>query len=164
MPNEFVQRLITGFMAPGDDTHANQFDPSTYLWQVQDVYPSKVMKLDPGKYTTGSLSVAATSGTATLPLPGNYDSTKRLAVFISSDHTIKAVTVSPAHATSTAMITAGANQGGLLFFNERITSITLSNVGSTAAIVSFSTWEYPADLLDADSWQQGVQTVGYQSS
>jgi hypothetical protein len=163
MSYEFVQRQVTGFLAPGTSTsvsNPNQFDPSAYTWQVQDVYPSTVMKLDPGKYTCGTLTVAATSGTATVPLPGNYLTARRLAVFISSTATIKAVTVSPAHATSTVMVVAGTNQSGLLVFNERVTSITLSNVGATAATVSYSTWEYPADISDPDAWQGGVETIG----
>ncbi len=160
MANEFAQRQITGFMGPGTALLANQYDPSAYLWQIQDVYPSKVMKLDPGKFTSGSLTIAATSGSDTLPLPGNYSSARRLAVFIASTQTIKCVTVSPAHATSTVMITAGSAQSGLLIFNERVTSITLSNAGSTAATVDYTTWEYPADITVAAAWQDGDQTIG----
>ncbi len=163
MANEFVQRQLTGFMGPGADLLPSQYAPSDYRWQIQDVYPSKIMKLDPGKYTAGTLTLAATSGSDTLPLPGNYDSANRLAVFISSDQTIKAVTVSPAHATSTVMITAGAAQSGLLFYVERVTSITLSNAGATAAVVSYSTWEYPADITVASAWQGGFETTGVAS-
>lgn len=161
--SEFVQRQISGFLVPGVSTstsNPNQFDPSTYTWQIQDVYQSTIMKLDPGKYTTGTLTVANTSGSEALPLPGDYDSALRLAVFISSTKTIKAVTVSPAHATSTVMIVAGTNQSGLLIFNERVTSITLTNVGATDAVVSYSTWEYPADISAPSAWQDGVQTIG----
>lgn len=163
MANEYVQRQITGFIAPGVSTSAsnpNQFDQSAATWQIQDVYPSTVMKLDEGKYTSGSLTVVATSGSEVLPLPGSYLMARRLAVFIMSTATIKAITVSPAHATSTVMIIAGTNQSGVLVFNERVTSITLTNVGSSDAVVSYSTWEYPPDIDDPSAWQGGVETIG----
>lgn len=163
MSNDFIQRQITGFIAPGTSTstsNPNQFDQSASLWQVQDVYPSKIMKLDPGKFTSGSLIVPATVGSATVPMPQQYDSDLRLAVFIATTQTIKSVIVSPALATSTLVITAGTNQSGIFVFNQRVTSITLTNTGSVDAVVSYSTWEYPADLDSPSAWQSGVETIG----
>lgn len=161
MANEYVQRQITAFLGVGTgELLANQYDQSKNLWAVQDVYPSKVMKLTPGKYSSGTLSVASGGGTATVPLPGAYDNANRLAVFLAANNTVKAVTVSPAHATSTVMITAGAAQSGFYVFNERVTSITLTNAGSSTALVSFATWEYPADISAPSAWQGGVETIG----
>lgn len=168
MSNEFIQRQITGTVGIGDYTTMAQFDPSKNVWSLNDVRPTTIMKIDPGKHSSGVLTIPATTGTATVPLPESYDTANRLAVFIFSNTIIKCVTVSPAHSTSSVLIKPSAasnanssnEQRGILNWIGRVTSITLSNVQSVAATVQYMMWEYPTDISASTTWRSGAQTTG----
>lgn len=162
--SEFVQRQITGTLGVGAYTTMAQFDPSKNLWSQTDVVPTTIMKIEDGKSSSGVLTIPATTGTATVPLPQSYDTARRLSVTIFSDKIIKVTTVSPAHTTSVGLIRPGAgtatDQKGMMSWVGRVTSITLANVQSAAATVTYMIWEYPSDIEDQDSWRSGSQTTG----
>ena len=162
---EYVQRQITGSLCLGDASTLAQFDPSRNLWSHLDVRPSTIMKLESGKHSSGTLTLPATTGSAVIPLPQDYDTAERCAVFIFSDLTVKVVTVSPAHSTSTGLIKAGAaaDQPGMMSWVGRVTSVTVSNANATAATVKYLVWEYPTDITDNDAWRDGAQTTGVNS-
>lgn len=159
----FVQRQISGFLGVGDDTLANQYAPESNLWSMQDVSPTTILKVDNALQNSGTITLAA-SGTAALTLPQAYDSANQLYCYVSTDVEVKAVTVSPAHSTSTVMVTSiGSPLRGILSFVDRVTSLTLTNTSATSAIVRYFFVELP-DLTSVDSWRSGYQTLGVVSS
>jgi len=160
--SEYVQRQVSGTLCVGDYSTMAQFDPSKNLWSQTDVVPTTIMKIGNGKTSSGVLTLPATTGTATVPLPQNYDTAQRLAVTIYSDKIIKVTTVSSAHTTSVGLIRPGASpdQKGMMSWVGRVTSITLANVQSTAATVTYMMWEYPEDIENQSAWRTGSQTTG----
>jgi hypothetical protein len=158
---DFVQRQLAATLGPGSATTLAQFAPSAALWSFRDVYPANILKLADGKHTTGDIPLTITDP-RTIPLPKDYDTANKLAVFISSTQTIKVVTVSPSTPTSTLLLRAGlaSDQRGFMSFVDRVTSITITNPQPVAAVVSFMVYEYPSDLTDPDNWRDGVETTG----
>lgn len=152
----YVQRQLSAFCAPGDNTDVVTFAPSIQLWAEQDVYPSKILKLADGKVLSNRVTIG--SGSTAMPLPEAYSSTKRLAFFLTSNYGVKITTVSPDHPTSTVLTAIDANDQALFCFIGTVTSITL-NTSLTAVDVQYFCYEYP-DITLAASWQDGVETVG----
>lgn len=139
-----------------------------FPFRLTDVLPKYVLKLANGKYTQNSARLAATES-LTVALPAGYDTTEKLACVVRSTETIKAVIVDPDLGTSTHLIksTSGTTEGnhfGVLQWQGRITSITLSvPTAFDTALVDWFLWEIP-DLTDPDSWQIGTQATGVVSS
>lgn len=145
-----VQNLSEGYVFP---------------FRLTDVLPKYVLKLEDGKYTQNYVRLAATES-VTVALPANYDTDQRLACVIRSTAIVKAVIVDPVLGTSTHLIksTSGSTKGnhfGVLQWQGRITSITLSvPTAFDTALVDWFLWEIP-DLEDPDSWQIGTQATGF---
>ena len=151
----FIQRQISANLV--DDSTELLAAAQTY-YQHADVLPRIILKISGGKYYHQSINLGA-SVSSVLPLPIAYTSASRLFVLLISTKTIKAVTVSPAHATATVLVRAGANQPGVASFTDFVTSITLTNPQVSSAVVETFIFEYP-DLSLASSYQNGAFTLG----
>lgn len=158
----FIQRQFSGFLAVGEAT-----DPVTVAsraWELQDVYPSTILKLEPGKFSTTTVRIPADrADTQTVDLPSSYDVTQRLCFVLSTDQDLLIAVVSPDHPASSTVVYAPADQLGVYSVVETITSITITCIAGDDAFVSYFVFEYP-DLTSADSWRDGYQTLGVVST
>ena len=135
----------------------------SYLWQLTDNNPRYVLNIDPGQFTQGTVEIAA-SGSYAIQLPDAYDSAERLFVFLKTDKTIKAVTVSPVDPTSTVLIYAGAGDGqeGVFTTCGRVTSITLSNPQTATATVEYFLFQLPP-IAYAAAFRDGNIATGIET-
>ncbi len=158
--SSFILRQFGGFLATGDVT-----DPVTVAlpdkdWEQKDVYPSTILKLDTGKYSSTQVTVYSNS---TVDLPSSYDTANRLSFTLRTNQNLRVTVVSPVHADSVITVFVPADQYGFYSICERVTSIALDNVGDGEAAVEYFCFEYP-DLDAAASWRDGFQTLGTVSS
>lgn len=158
---EYIQRQIAGFLGIGHNTDPVTYGLSDRVWDMRDAYPANQLQLGDGKKLSFETQIAA-SGSLVLPLPSSYDTTNPLFVLFRCTGLAKLVTVDPDLGTSTSLCRPGlaADQNGLQCFTQRITSITVSNPSSTAAItIAYMMFEVP-DLTLSSNWRQGYQTTG----
>lgn len=155
----YVQRQFSAFLGNGSNTDPVMYGVANRLWTSQDVYPAKILKLASGEAQTVVLFLNVDSA-GTVSLPSGYVSTSKLMFTLSTDSTVKVVTVSPDHPTSTVLVKAATGQNGLFSFVGTVTSIVVTNESLTAtATVIYNLFEYP-DITDPDSWRDGTQTTG----
>lgn len=154
----FVRRNLTACIVDGARKQVS--DGTDVLWRTLDVKPSVALRIDDSKLTLNKFSLAA-SGSYVLQLPPGYSSAERLAVVLTVVGVVQAVIVSPAVSTSTQLIASIDGQAGILSFQERVTSITLSNpTASTTAYGEYCVFEIP-DLTSPDAYRDGTRTIGY---
>lgn len=157
----FIQRQCSSIVIPGDDTSASAQGMAEKVYDSSDTYPANIMVVVDNKLTSGEISIAAL-GSQDLPLPsGGYATGTWCSIFISCDAIAKIVTASADHATSTQLIKAWTNSEGLcVYMDTGVTTITVTNLGSAAAITRYFIFQYPEDLDDNDAWRSGSQTTG----
>lgn len=154
----YIQRQIQAFLATGDAPAIAE--ATTFPWRQRDVRPSLVLVLAAGKQDSDAIRLNAGQSYA-LPLPSDYDTTRPLFCALKASSAAKVVTVSPAHATSTALIKAASGYPGILQWTGRVTSITVSNPHATdATLVEYFLHELP-DLTLAASFRGGFMAFGY---
>lgn len=136
-----------------------------FPYSLTDVLPKYVLKLESGKFSQDNLRLVA-SASRTIPLPAGYSSAEKLHCVIRSTAICKVVIVDPVLGSSTHLIksTSGTTKGdhfGMLQWQGRITSITLS-VPATfdTALVDYFLFEIP-DLDAPESWRIGTQATGF---
>ncbi len=160
MANVFVQRQFSGTLAVGTVESLIRVGPDDMAWQLTDVYPGQVLKLDPGKFSNTTIRIAADRAeTHTVVLPSAYSAASRLCFTLASDQDLLIAVVSPDHPASSTVLYAPDDQVGVYSVVETVTSITLTNIGGDDAFVSYFCFEYP-DLTIAASWRDGDQVIG----
>lgn len=156
----YALRQISASCVEGGKTELSAAEKTVY--QLADIHPRYILNIGNGKAISDYISIAATGGSFSLPLPNGYDASKRLFVLIRSTKTIKCAVVSPDHPASTTLIRAGNNQDGIYSVVETITSITLTNPQSSVAKVEYFLFEYP-DITNNTGWRSGEQSTGLMS-
>jgi hypothetical protein len=146
---------------------ASIVDATKFIWQFRDVEPRNKLKVDPGLYSSG-ISTCTNIVNFVIPLPKNYDPTKYLAFYATTNLPTFVEIVSAVNGTRKAYVygtdsTAEGEHFGTLAFQESgITSVTVKHdpsfVNSTVTIV-WAMYQMP-DLSLAASWKDGVQTLG----
>lgn len=158
----YIRRQIA--VRSGQGSHSTLPDLPIIPYRFNDVSPRNVLKLTDGKWCSDYCTVAANTN-YTIPLPASYSSAQKLAWVIRATAICKVTVIDPALGTSKFLIkaTSGTTKGnhpGILMGEQRITSINiLVPVGFDAPLIDFFLYEVP-DLTDADSWRQGVRTLG----
>lgn len=156
----FVQRQYSGFVGDGSSTDPTTYSKQSRLWELQDVYPSKILKLADGLYIANQAQVAGASfQTYAVPLPGSYSSTNRLCFALKTDQNIKVSFTSPDNPASAVIVYAPSGQYGFYSCCQTVTSISIVVPGATAANISYVAYQLP-DLSLTGSWRDGYQTVG----
>lgn len=159
----YIQRQISAFLGNGTDIDPVQYGIADRLWTEQDVYPAKIQIISDGGVIADQISVAASGGTATLPLPqAHVAATSKLAFFLTTDHTVKVTIARPDSTTSVLLVRAGTSSDspGAYAFTGLVTSILVTNAGTAAAIINYFCWDYPADITVGSAWRDGAQTTG----
>lgn len=157
--SSFLFRQISMMLARGDV--AAIADAETFPYRQRDVKPSTVLKIDSGLRCGQALSLAA-AGTYTVQLPDDYDTAQKLHGIFVTNGIIRAVTTSPElTGTSTQLIKGTAADGrGTWTFQQRITSIVLSNPTAAVVLVEYMLFQLP-DLAVQESYRDGCRTIGY---
>lgn len=159
----YVQRQLSAFVIPGGGSTmtASSAGVGDVLLDMSDTYPGNIMSVDDGNSSTGEVTIAA-SASQVLRLPAGYVSTHYLGIMISTTQKAKVVIVSPDHATGTQLVMAGtaSAEEGFYSSQDTVTSITVTNVSASSAIVRFFLWTYPADITESSAWRSGTQTTG----
>lgn len=154
----YIQRQICAFLATGDVP--SMAEATVFPWRQRDVRPNLVLKLAAGKQTGDSIRLNA-GQSFSVPMPDDYDTARPLFCVISASSVAKVVTVSPAHATSTALIKCATGYPGVLEWVGRVTSITVSNPHATdETLIEYFLHELP-DLTLAASFRGGSFAFGY---
>lgn len=154
----FIRRQISAMLAR-DDVDSLQ-EATSFAFRMRDVKPSTVLVVGDGKRSGQALSLDA-GDSYTIRLPIDYDSAEKLHGALITSGTIKAVVTSPElTGTSTQLITGSSTARGTWVFQQRITSIVISNPTSGVVLVEYELFELPADLADADSYRDGSRTTG----
>lgn len=154
----YVYRQITGFLAAGDAPSIAE--ATVFPWRLRDVRAAIVLKLAEGKVAGDSIRLNSAQSFV-VPLPSDYDTTRPLFCLFKSSSVARVVTVSPAHATSTALIKCATGYPGIFQWAGRVTSITLSNPHATDATeIEYLLHELP-DLTLAASFRGGSMAFGY---
>ncbi len=159
--SDYIRRQITTTIADGEVAAIE--DAASISTRVRDVRQSTVLKIADDKTSDGDFPLSF-GESAVLQLPVDYDASKKLHGIISCDNgTAKCVIVSPElTGTSTQLINSVSDNAGVLCFQQRITSITVSNPASSGTInIKYFLFELPDDLDSADSYKDGAQTVGH---
>lgn len=157
----YIQRQLSTFLVPGGGA---TLTPSSVSFaddvqELSDTYPGNILSVGTGNSSTGDITLAA-SATQVLSLPVGYTSTHYLGILLACSQTVKAVIVSPDHATGTHLIKAGLAAEGFFSSQDSVTSLTITNTAATATTVRYFLWTYPLDLSDATAWRSGTQTTG----
>ncbi len=156
----YIQRQFSGFLAPGTVTDSSTVSVAAKEWEQQDVYPSTVLKVDTGKYSSTQATVLAwLAETHTVDLPSSYTPGTRMNFTLRTDQPLKITVTSPDHPASETMVYAPSGQYGFYSVVETITSIDIVNVSAYDAVIEYFCFEYP-DLDDAGSYRDGYQTLG----
>lgn len=130
--------------------------------QIVDVNPRYIMQLaGDGKFSSDYTQVAGSGATFAVPLPQNYVTTNFLHVCLTSDQTVM-VTTAGANGNSNVMVYAGLNQVGVLTQCGPITSLTITNPGTTTANLEWFLFELP-NILSVNGWRDGSISTGVQS-
>ncbi len=156
----YLQRQFSGFLSAEAATDPVTVAYTDRLWELQDVYPSNILKFGAGLYSHTAARVdAALSTTHTASLPSSYASTSRLSFTLRTDQNIRVTVVSPDHPDSVVLVYVPDGETGLYSVVETVTSIKIVNISDTDATIEYVCFQYP-DLTDADSWRDGYQTLG----
>lgn len=157
-----LRRQFSGLLADGEQFQLP--DATSFPYRISDVLPKIVLDLEEGKFTQNEILLSA-SQSYSVPLPANYDTSKRLAVTIRSENICKVV-LNNGTTTSTFLLksTNGTTLGdhpGLLVFQDLVSTLTIS-VPATFddAFIDYFIWEIP-DLADPDSYRTGNLAFGY---
>jgi hypothetical protein len=154
----FVRRQISMLLARGDVDSIQEAEG--FAFRQRDVRPSTVLVIGDGKRSAQAFSLDA-GESYTVQLPVDYDSAQRLCGSFVTNGIIKAVVTSAElTGTSTQLIKGSSTARGTLNFQERITSIVLSNPTASTVLIEYALYELPSDLSDADSYRSGTQTTG----
>lgn len=155
----YVQRQLTMMLARGDVDTIGEADQ--FPFRLRDVRPSTILKLEPGLRCMQALSLDG-GDTYTVQLPDDYDSAEKLHGVFVTDGIMKAVVTSPElTGTSTQLIKGTEDDGrGTWVFQQRITSIVISNPTAAAINVEYMLFQLP-DLDEASSYRNGSRTIGY---
>lgn len=160
MANVFILRQFSGVLVDRDTDNLKTVSIEGRIWETVDVYPSTILKLAPGKFSTSSDIVAADRvDTHTVILPSSYNVLSRLSFTLSTDQDLLITVVSPDHPNSSVVVYAPDGQDGTYSVVETITSINIQCINGTDANIEYFCFEYP-DLTSPDSWQSGNQTTG----
>lgn len=156
----YVQRQFSGFLSIGTATDPVTVGLTSRAWELQDVYPSNILKLEPGLFSTTTARIdAALSTTHTASLPSSYTSASRLSFTLRTDQNIRVSVVSPDHPDSVCLVYVPAGQFGFYSVVQTVTSIKIVNISASDATIEYCCFQYP-DLTSADSWRDGYQTLG----
>lgn len=129
--------------------------------QINDPNPRYIMKLAGNGKVTSDSTILSSLASFSVPLPQNYDSTKRLHVTLVSDKTVKVSLVSSVTGSSDFMLRAGlaSDQQGISNFCGVISSITVLNPQGSSANLEWMIFEMP-DINSTLGWRDGSISTG----
>ncbi len=155
----YIQRQVSMMLARDDVS--SMMEAEIFPFRQRDVKPSTILKIDPGLRCSQAFSLAA-AGTYTVQLPDDYDTAQKLHGIFITNGIILAVTTSPElTGTSSQLIKGTAADGrGSWIFQQRITSIVLSNPTAATVLVEYMLFQIP-DLTVTASYRDGARTLGY---
>ena len=138
------------------------YGTADYNEQVTDVNSRYILRLaGPGKVSNDRTVIAPGGTNVTIPLPQNYDETKRLYVAVASDQVVQVFFNSPVFGAGSFLVNPGASsdQQGIAAFLGLTASLSVSNNGEIDATVEWFLFELP-DITTPAGWRDGALATG----
>lgn len=154
----YILRQLDSSTLLGAD--ANEALTNDQRQQIVDVNPRYILALaGDGKFSSDYTQVAGSGATFSVPLPQNYVNTNFLHVCLTSDQTIMVTTAGGIGASNTMIFAGTDGQLGVLAQCGIVTSLTITNPGTTAANIEWFMFELP-NILSVNGWRDGPLATG----